>query len=146
MFSSHSYEMRDVPKPARSRLFSQLGYSRGVSVQVAGLMINQDMRILVSEKWSRRHAAGRIALAAKERFRYIKKEGLDNLVGVAWLESRAEPDHQQALHCGLNQSSLTTKSRQGVGCFQSSPVSIPSAPHCGLHASFDSFLTGRYTV
>ena len=50
MFSSHSYEIGDVQKPACSWFFSQQRHLRRLSLQVAGLMINLDMRILVSEK------------------------------------------------------------------------------------------------
>ena len=49
MFSSHSYETKDVPKPARSRLYSHLDYLRGFNLQGAGVTGDQDMRISVSE-------------------------------------------------------------------------------------------------
>ena len=96
MFSSHSYELKDVHSPARYRLFSHLDYLREISLQLACLMGNEDMRISVSEERSGRHVAGKLALVARERYLTSKKEGLYNPVGVAWLESWAEPGHQQA--------------------------------------------------
>ena len=70
---SHSYKIKDVPKPACSRFFNHLSNLRGLSLQIAGLTTKQDMRILVSEEWSRRHATGKLAPAAKGRFLYIKE-------------------------------------------------------------------------